>query len=454
MREMSPHELKEILLESPENVSDLIKGVAHVHRLQVLVLLTDGAQEFSSLLDAVKVSKTALANHLTHMMNKGFVERSERGMYEITKDGKDLLTAVATFYEGSKARELNRITQTKNQYSQGYKAMEETEKIVKNPPIIQDAWLTYIGAVTGVLQWLGVDCDVTDVGGYSGYAFLINVAKGVTCPSGPTAHAAWEEIHKGTESLGWKLKFFCDERPFPLSREVTREDQKRAQKLFELVKKEIDENGNPVVVWGLPVPEYGIVTGYEGDSYVASTVRRFIGKPETPIRYDAVQSPGCMEAIFFVKEIPLPKSKDKDAIERALKMADGALVRKGYVAGPSAYTEWAAVLETGGSGKVDYFGNSYVGACIDDARGIAAQFLEQLTEKYADSPQATFLGKAAEEYGEVKKLLTQFVDIFPFAHEGEMLPEPCKRGTEILRAVKRHEVAAINYLRTAYQKWD
>lgn len=456
MDEMSPHELKEILSESPETLSDLVKGVAHVHRLEVLALLLDGPKEFSSLLDVVKVSKTALANHVTHMMNKGFVERSERGMYQITAEGQSLLTAVATFYKDSKARELNRITQVKNQYAQGYKIMEEvTENLVANPPVIQDAWLTYVGAVTGVLQWLGVECDVTGVGGYSGYVFLINVAKGMTCPSGPTAHGAWREIHKGTESLGWKLKIFADERPFPLSEEVTPEDRDRAWKFFELVKKEIDEKGNPVVVWGIPVPEYGIVTGYRGDSYVASTVRRFTGKPEIPIRYDALQSPGCMEALFFVEEIPVSEQGDKEAIERALKMAEGAFTAKGYVTGPSAYNEWASVLETGEPGKVDYFGTSYVGACIDDARGIAVQFLERMSKKYENRPQATFLGRAAEEYTEVKKLLAEFVNIFPlFAHTGEMLPEACNKGAEILRTATHHEIAAIDYLRTAFQEWQ
>jgi DNA-binding transcriptional ArsR family regulator len=455
-KKMNSHELKSILLRSPDEVSDLIKTAAHTHRLQVLALLVDGPKEFSFLLDIIKLSKTALANHLTQLMNKGFAERYERGTYQITKDGQSFLEAVATFYMGSKARELSHIKKIKTQYSKGYEAIENLidEKTVTNPPQIEDAWLTYVGAVAGVLKSLGTDCDVVDVGGYSGYTFLVNVAKGMTCPSGPTAHQAWEEIHRGTESLGWKLKFFSDERPFPLLEEVTPEDRKRARKLFELVKKEIDENDRSVVVWGLPVPEYGIVIGYKGDSYLASTVRRFIGKPETPVRYDALQSPGCLEAIFFVKKIPIPEEKDKNAIKRALEMAEGRFVRKGYVTGPSAYEEWASILEKGESDKVDYLGNSYVGACIHDARRIAKHFLERLAKKYANTPKAAFLLKAAEEYGKAEKLLNQFVNIFPFAHTGEMSLEKRKKGAEILRAVKKYEVEAIAYMREAYFKWQ
>ena len=48
------------------------------------------------------------------------------------------------------------------------------------------AWLTWVASTTGCLRALGIDCDHADVAGYSGYAFLTNVAEGLH-PSGPTA---------------------------------------------------------------------------------------------------------------------------------------------------------------------------------------------------------------------------------------------------------------------------
>ena len=47
--------------------------------------------------------------------------------------------------------------------------------------------LVYTGTVAGSIRSLGVDCDTVDVGGYSGCAFIMNVTKSVTDPSGPTA---------------------------------------------------------------------------------------------------------------------------------------------------------------------------------------------------------------------------------------------------------------------------
>jgi len=139
MDEKSSDEVKEILLESPDKISDLMKAVTHVHRLQVLALLIDGPREFGSLLDVVNLSKTALANHLAHLLRRGLISRSERGMYRITTDGRDFCEAIASFYKNSTSREMNQIEQLKTQYSRGFRALEMEEKMVANPPVMQYA---------------------------------------------------------------------------------------------------------------------------------------------------------------------------------------------------------------------------------------------------------------------------------------------------------------------------
>ena len=39
----------------------------------------------------------------------------------------------------------------------------------------QPAWITWVAATTTCLNALGVECDKTDVAGYSGYAFVMSV---------------------------------------------------------------------------------------------------------------------------------------------------------------------------------------------------------------------------------------------------------------------------------------
>jgi hypothetical protein len=50
------------------------------------------------------------------------------------------------------------------------------------------SWLSWVGATTGCLNALGVQCDPADVAGHSGYAFRLTIVKDV-CVSGPTCFA-------------------------------------------------------------------------------------------------------------------------------------------------------------------------------------------------------------------------------------------------------------------------
>jgi len=52
----------------------------------VLALVMQGSDEFSDLMLQTKLSKTALANHLKHLMRMGLVKRIARGKYSLTVD--------------------------------------------------------------------------------------------------------------------------------------------------------------------------------------------------------------------------------------------------------------------------------------------------------------------------------------------------------------------------------
>jgi hypothetical protein len=343
-------------------------------------------------------------------------------------------------------------------YSRGYGSGGELKMeayVVEKKATYEPAWISYVAAVTGVLKSLGVECDVVDVAGYSGYAFIVNVSKGTTCPSGPTAHRAWDEIHNGSEVFGWKMSSVSEEMSYPLGDTVTSEDLERARKHFEIVKKGLATTGRPVVIWGIPLPEYGIVNGHSGDAYEVSTYRHLNNEPETPIRYDALQAPGCLEAILFDEKIHVPDENERDAgaVRRAIEMAEGAYAPKGYVAGPDAYEEWARVLEEK-PGDVIYHGNSYVAACTQEGKACAAEFLERLAEKYKEKPQATLLQKAMGEYRKASQLLEGYVKVFPFAMEGDLPSEKLSKGAGILRDVKPHEEKALDYMKEAVEVWE
>ena len=453
--------LQRILFESPEGVAELLKSAAHPIRMRILILLLNGNHEFSELMRETRLSKTALANHLNHLVKRGLIQRVSRGEYILTVDGEELLNAAAKLYRDSAQREDERRRRLLRLYTKGvFEEKKMNKKIITKKAEYQPCWLSYTGAVAGCLTALGTKSAVVDVGGQSGYAFLINVAKGVTCPSGPTAlpGKTWSQIRSGTEDLGRTMKFYWDPPGCPAKENsMTPEERERAKKLFEMVKHEIDKNDRPVVLWGLPIPEYGIVNGYEGDAYITSTFRS-IAKPripEEPVPYDALRAPGGLEAILFRNKVEVNfKATDRTVLERATKFASAEVpIYRRYVGGPAALNEWADVLEHTPEDKQNYHGNSYVGACVWEGREICAEFLKKLADRNAGK-QARHLLEASRCYEKGAALMKAFTKIFPFRCEGEMKIEDRRKAAEILRKVKPCEEEAIRYMKKALEEWQ
>ena len=458
-KKIDDKQLQSILFESPKGIAELLRSAAHPARIQILALLLRGEHDFSRLMQHTELSKTALANHLKQLMKKGLVQRVTRGEYSLTVDGKELLNAAAAMYKDSTHREQERRELLLRSYTKGLiEGKKLNKKVISKKVEYLPCWLSYTGAIAGSLKALGVDCDTVDVGGYSGYAFLINVAKGVTCPSGPTAVTIeiWKQMIKGTESLGWTIESYEYPHSYPAKEgNPTPQEIEMAKKLFEKIKQEIDERDRPVVLWGLVAPEYGIVKGYEGNSYLTSTFRTLNNQPEKPISFYDLKAPGCIDALFFRDKVKRDAAADdREALERAINFAAATVpIRNNYVGGPAALDEWANVLENLPEEKQNYMGNSYVGACVCEGRFMCAKFLNRLSKKYPGK-QSKHLREASECYEKGGKLMEEFGRIFPFKFQGALKLEDRKKGAEILRKVKPFEEEAIKHMKKALDKWS
>jgi DNA-binding HxlR family transcriptional regulator len=447
-----------VLLESPNGIAQLLRLVAHPARIQIMALLLQGEHEFSSLMQQTKLSKTALANHLNQLVNKELVEKTGRGEYELTPDGKELLKTAATMYVSSVQRLEAKRQLLSRRYTEALKEVKPLErKVISKKVEYQPCWISYFGAVAGCLKALGTDCDVVDVGGQSGYAFLINVAKGSTCPSGPTAfpEKTWKQIRDATEELGWTIETLAYEGDYPEKEDApTPKEIEKAQKIFDKIKQEVDQRDRPVVLWGLVVPEYGIIKGYEGNSYIVSTFRSITGQPENPILFYDLKAPGCLDALFFRDKVKhRDENVDKGALQRAINFASAKVpIHSNYAAGPAALDEWASVLETLPQEKQNYHGNSYVGACYSESREICSQFLRRLAKKYPGK-QSKHMLKAATCYENGWKLMKEFTSLFPFKPQGDMTSANRKKGAELLRKVKLSEEEAIQRMKDALEEW-
>lgn len=448
---------EEEILKSAERITELLKALTHPNRLKILALLSEESKDFSTLLTKTGLRKTALSNHLSQLLSVKIINRLERGKYQITNDGQNLLLAAMNVYKESELRRDIERKLLKKRYSKGFEMKKMDEKLISEEVRYQPCWISYLGAISGVLKSLGKDHDACNVGGYTGYSFALpNVAKGTTCPSGPTALAVWEDIVNATNILGYKVQSYGDEKSFPSQNgDLTPEDIERAQNLFKQIKEAVDNDGRPVVLWGLHIPEYGIVKGYTDDSYIVSTYRSTINQPDTPLRFDSLQAPGCLHAIHFKEESPpISEEDDQKAIQRAISFAQGTKVLDGYVAGAAAYEEWAKVLEKGRSQDHIYHGNAYVVACTLEAKELSAAFLKRLAEKYKEKQQADLLLRASQEYEKVAAVMKEIEELFPFAMEGQMPAEKRTKAAQLLRSIIPYERQILSLLQKCNEVWE
>ncbi|MHC4469351.1 MAG: hypothetical protein ACYS99_00170, partial [Planctomycetota bacterium] len=174
------------------------------------------------------------------------------------------------------------------------------------------AWLSWVGATTSCLNALGVDCDTTDVAGRSGYAFALSINEGL-CPSGPTC-LDWNALATGVENLGRSTLTFASGDCFT---EGHRSDRTlaHAREVFELVRREVGA-GRPCVVWGLGLPEFGVVRGVEGEEYLC------IASCPTPerVRWDEIDAPGGPYVLAFPTPNVCHGDPDRDAIRGGVMM--------------------------------------------------------------------------------------------------------------------------------------
>ena len=442
------------LFERSSSIASLLKSAANTHRIRVLALAMRGEVEFSRMMEATTLSKTALSNHLGQLVDSGLMKRTARGKYELTPDGKDLLTAALSTYRRSKRHLDDEREMVRQGFGRAYGQIQRPAgRIISADAKYEPCWLSLLGAISGSLTAIGPRRTVVDVGGYTGYSFLVNVSKGETCPSGPTAlHIkTFTEILEGVQCLGWRLRNFEYPHSYPSSPEgPTAEDLKVARKVFEMVRREIDNRARPVVLYGLVAPEYGIVRGYEGDSYIVSTFRSLQTgcADEDPVPHHELNAPGCIDAIFFDDRVKVRPSKArKEALARAIRFAEGdSDTLRNYVSGPLAFEEWARALEDVPEEAQNYMGNSYVGACVEEGRVISSAFLKAVSRK-APTSQTRHLSRAASSYAKGGRSLAEFTKMFPFRFEGKMPTTKRRKGARLLREAMSFEEKAISSLR-------
>ncbi len=86
--------LKEEISKDYRNFLPILKALANEKRMVTLIYLLNGPTSFQKLLSIVNLQKTALSNHLSHLLESQLIHKVNYGIYEITPDGRDFLRAI------------------------------------------------------------------------------------------------------------------------------------------------------------------------------------------------------------------------------------------------------------------------------------------------------------------------------------------------------------------------
>ncbi|MEP0815262.1 MAG: hypothetical protein HRF49_11450 [bacterium] len=284
--------------------------------------------------------------------------------------------------------------------------MEARPEGIKVPMKVEYAagWISWVAATTGCLRALGASCDPADVAGYSGYAFHL-CAHETLCPSGPTI-LDWESLGWGARFLGRSTLAYhsgqCHTGDF--ISDMTRGHCRTA---FELARAEV-EAGRPCVLWGAYIPEFCIVTGIEGESYIVESFKSCMGQEQPPIKFDELDAPGGAYVLAFPDEVKLKQSDgDKHAVFRALEL--WRRPRGKYAFGRDAYDLW---MESLNAKRADGGGNAYNAACYAEGRRFAAAFLARAAER--NPGVGGELNGAAGEYAKAAEAMAKVAKLFPF----------------------------------------
>ena len=144
----STSKLKNFLSKSSDDIIELLRILDHPKRFEILIFLLEGkTKPFSELLDEFSVQKSALANHLSILVEKGFLIRKEKGFYQISYEGFLLLDNLAQSFIQTKFREQERLVNlltlvgSKIEYISdedlimGLQKLDELVKVVSLPPL-------------------------------------------------------------------------------------------------------------------------------------------------------------------------------------------------------------------------------------------------------------------------------------------------------------------------------
>ncbi len=270
-------------------------------------------------------------------------------------------------------------------------------------------------------------------------------------------------ILNAVSRLGYQLHGYYDEQAFPTYYgTISLQDIDRAKRLFEAIKQEMKRYQKPAALFGILLPEYGIVNGCFQDYYMVHAYQKDMGYSGFPCQFYSLKTTNYMHTVFVREEsAPLTDNDYKIALERAISFAANGTngqqqqQQEIQLTGPQIFEEWAELLESNEVilNKLNPQANAFLGKYYAENKRHCAEFLHTLKEKYANKTFSFGIQKAAAQYQEIAEKMEEFASFFPFN-----LGEPSsffgrEKGATLLREIKSLEEKAIRFMQDSISMW-
>jgi DNA-binding transcriptional ArsR family regulator len=497
--------LKEFVVESAEDITDLLKAITHPKRLQILALMSEKSCTLNDLLQRLDLQKSALANYLSALVENNLVEKIDRGLYRITIDGEDLLERVAISFFDIKIREKDRLLKLQellNRYTISEKediTMEKEQETVKYVPknmnvikgIKKLAWATdkevpFYGCIERVMEHFKEPYDYNDLMGLSGVAFkLFFNKKKWDFASAMGSHSPFKE--QLLASIGYDL----------VSIRMEDDSVEAREKMVNAIREEID-NSNPILAFDLITPEdWGLIVGYVDDKLL---VRTYNENPNKTLKkyWESIgwiqKDQGTIDDYYIGDNFPSeifvfrktnPVINEVEAIRDALKFTIETMQKpeitsdsEVFVNGIKAYDKWIEALNdekyfeklTEEELTLHIHMNAWIYDVLFDCRLAAMQFALKIKSKFVDKERKALI--------EIKDIFMENIRYmkeewkyfaFPFWYNKETgkiwypapstgaekggwyegttwTPEMRKKGIEVLKKLKSIDLSVLEKL--------
>jgi len=97
------------LNESFMEIVSLLKSLGNKTRFQILLYLLKGSKSFGNIVNELPLEKTAVANHLSHLIKTNLIEKGDYGIYKISGDGIEFMKAIDFAFQKSPTRQLQKF---------------------------------------------------------------------------------------------------------------------------------------------------------------------------------------------------------------------------------------------------------------------------------------------------------------------------------------------------------